>query len=221
MRERGDLMAKKLAGEEALKALKEALEEKISSGVYDDAPLKAEVQANTQAIATLNGDKESPGSVAYTAAQAVAEIVAAAPESFDTLKEIADWISSHAESASAMNTAISENRQGLEALTELVGDTAVADQIAAALDGLDLEGTYATASALSALAERVSALEEAGYLTLGALSVQVEGSGNAVTGVAYHGDTGVFTVSMGEVLTADDIQEITAEEVQAYFSAEG
>ena len=219
MRERGDLMAKKLAGEEALKALKEALEEKISSGVYDDAPLKAEVQANTQAIATLNGDKESPGSVAYTAAQAVAEIVAAAPESFDTLKEIADWISSHAESASAMNTAISENRQGLEALTELVGDTKVADQIAAALDGLDLEGTYATASALSALAERVSALEEAGYLP--PLSVQVEGSGNAVTGVAYHGDTGVFTVSMGEVLTADDIQEITAEEVQAYFSAEG
>lgn len=36
----------------------------------------------------------------------VAEIVAEAPEDFDTLKEMSDWISSHEESAAAMNTAI-------------------------------------------------------------------------------------------------------------------
>ena len=39
----------------------------------------------------------------------VAEIVADAPEDFDTLKEISDWISSHEDSAAAMNSAIQAN----------------------------------------------------------------------------------------------------------------
>ena len=39
----------------------------------------------------------------------VAEIVADAPENFDTLKEMSDWISQHEESAAAMNTAIRAN----------------------------------------------------------------------------------------------------------------
>lgn len=38
----------------------------------------------------------------------VAEIVANAPEDFDTLKELSDWISSHEESAAAMNSAIND-----------------------------------------------------------------------------------------------------------------
>ena len=37
----------------------------------------------------------------------VAEIIADAPEDFDTLKELSDWIYSHEDSASAMNSAIS------------------------------------------------------------------------------------------------------------------
>ena len=39
----------------------------------------------------------------------VAEIVANAPEDFDTLKEISDWIASHENSAAAMNSAILAN----------------------------------------------------------------------------------------------------------------
>jgi hypothetical protein len=39
----------------------------------------------------------------------VAEIVADAPEDFDTLKEMSDWISSHEDSAAAMNSAIQAN----------------------------------------------------------------------------------------------------------------
>ncbi|MBO7714633.1 MAG: hypothetical protein J6S85_13740 [Methanobrevibacter sp.] len=39
----------------------------------------------------------------------VAEIVADAPEDFDTLKEMSDWISHHEESAAAMNSAIKAN----------------------------------------------------------------------------------------------------------------
>lgn len=39
----------------------------------------------------------------------VAEIVAGAPEEFDTLKEMSDWLTNHEESAAAMNTAIQKN----------------------------------------------------------------------------------------------------------------
>lgn len=37
-----------------------------------------------------------------------------APESLNTLKEIADWITNHAESASAMNTQIQANKKAVE-----------------------------------------------------------------------------------------------------------
>ena len=43
----------------------------------------------------------------------IAEIVANAPEDLDTLKEISDWISSHANDAAAMNTAILANTEAI------------------------------------------------------------------------------------------------------------
>ena len=43
----------------------------------------------------------------------IAEIVANAPEDLDTLKEIADWISSHANDAAAMNTEILANKTAI------------------------------------------------------------------------------------------------------------
>lgn len=43
----------------------------------------------------------------------IAEIVANAPEDLDTLKEIADWIKTHANDASAMNTAILANIEAI------------------------------------------------------------------------------------------------------------
>ena len=50
----------------------------------------------------------------------IAEIVANAPEDLDTLKEIADWISAHANDAAAMNTAISTNTSDIATLKTTV-----------------------------------------------------------------------------------------------------
>ena len=47
----------------------------------------------------------------------IAEVVANAPEDLDTLKEIADWISAHANDAAAMNTQITENKNNIAANT--------------------------------------------------------------------------------------------------------
>ena len=46
----------------------------------------------------------------------VAEIVADAPEDFNTLKEMSDWISNHENDASAMNSTISDNKNAITAL---------------------------------------------------------------------------------------------------------
>ena len=46
----------------------------------------------------------------------IAEIVAEAPEDLDTLKEISDWISTHEDSASAMNSNIIKNQSDINEL---------------------------------------------------------------------------------------------------------
>lgn len=47
----------------------------------------------------------------------IAEVVANAPEDLDTLKEIADWIKTHANDAAAMNTQIQTNKDNIAANT--------------------------------------------------------------------------------------------------------
>ena len=91
----------------------------ITASEYDDTALTSRVAANEKAIETLNGTGE--GSVNKTVADAIATIVAEAPESFDTLKEIADWISGHEQDATGMNSSIKANKQAIETLTALVG----------------------------------------------------------------------------------------------------
>ncbi len=123
----------------------------------------ARIAANEGAIETLNGTGE--GSVAKQVADAVAAIVADTPEAYDTLKEISDWISSHATDAAAMNSQINTNKTGIETLKALVGNlpddaaaTNVVDYIAEAIAALAI-GDYATAADLTALTVRVAALE--------------------------------------------------------------
>lgn len=69
---------------------------------------KAEVDSKLSqlesAVDTLNGEGE--GSVKRAVTMGIADVVANAPQDFDTLVEIADWIEDHEEDAAAMNTAI-------------------------------------------------------------------------------------------------------------------
>ena len=46
----------------------------------------------------------------------IAKVVANAPESFDTLKEMSDWIAHHESDATTMNSAISDNKNAIDAL---------------------------------------------------------------------------------------------------------
>lgn len=121
---------------------------------FDDTQLKASIKANTDAITVLNG--EGTGSVKKTVADEIAKVVGDAPESFDTLKEISDWISSHSESAAAMNSAIQTNTSDIADLAALVGQlpegavaTTVIDYIAEAIGTSSSNLTSAIATAKS------------------------------------------------------------------------
>lgn len=102
-----------------IKALKTEIEGQITASAYDDTEVKRSIKANTDAIGILNGTGD--GSVDKKVADAVASIVADAPAAYDTLKEISDWISTHTEDASAMNSSIQTNKTDIANLARLVG----------------------------------------------------------------------------------------------------
>ena len=141
---------------EGLSTAVSALQEAIGD---ESKGLTGRVAANETAISKLNGDSKTEGSVAYQ----IAQIVAGAPEAYDTLQEIATWITTHSSDASAMNQQIQTNKSDIAALNTLVGDTAVATQIANAIDAALKSGEsdkYALAEDLTKLASRTTNLED-------------------------------------------------------------
>lgn len=105
--------------------------------VYDDTALAGRVEAAEDAIDVLKGEGE--GSVKKSVADAIAGVIASAPEDFDTLKEVADWIANDTTGAAAMQNAVSANA------------TAIANEKSRA------------ELAESGLDTRVKAIEEAGF----------------------------------------------------------
>ena len=80
----------------------------------EETERKAAVAALQSLIDILNSDSNVDGSVRKTVADAIARVVAGAPEDLDTLKEIADYIASDKTGAAELAAAISQ----LQTLTE-------------------------------------------------------------------------------------------------------
>lgn len=144
------------------------IKEAVTAGQYDDSTLKASVAANTEAIGVLNGTGD--GSVKKAVADAVAKIVAEAPEAYDTLKEISDWITSHTSDAATMNSTINTNKDDIAKLKTLIGTlpesatskdivSYIAEYVSKALADSDLS-QYAKAADLTAAVGRIDALEK-------------------------------------------------------------
>lgn len=131
------------------------INDQVAANKYDDTQVKADIAANTTAISDevtrakaaeqANADAITAltNSVATQIAEAVADLVNDAPEAYDTLKEISDWIASHPDQVSALNSSIKANTDAIDALKVLVGSTAVATQITNAL------ADYVTATSLN------------------------------------------------------------------------
>jgi hypothetical protein len=111
----------------------------------------------TTLVGSVEGDDTK--SARTIASEEVAKIVAGAPESMDTLKEISDWISGHKNDASAMNSAILDLEAILAGFGKAEGETAtVKKYVDDAIAALKI-GDYAKAADLTALAARVTTVE--------------------------------------------------------------
>ena len=131
--------------------------EMISDAEYDDTALAGRVTTVEGKVTALVGDDANKSARAI-AAEEVAKIVDGADASYDTLKEIADWISGHKTDAAAMNSAI----LALEAIVDGIGGdgekATVVAYVTDAIAALNI-GDYAKASELTTLAARVTTLE--------------------------------------------------------------
>lgn len=152
-----------LEGKIATKVEQSAYDEKVGALEDKDEELAGLIGENAAAIGELGTEIDNlVGEDAGKTVRAIAnEELAAqligenAKDSLDTLKEIADWIQSHPDDASAMNTAI----EALQAKVD-TGDQTVSAYVTAAINALNI-GDYATVAALGEAVERIADLEEA------------------------------------------------------------
>ena len=127
-------------------------------GADDTEGLRKRIKANETNIATLIGE-DAEKSAREIASEEVVKVVAGAPEAYDTLKEISDWISSHGTDAASMNSAIKALQTILAGFGTGEGEAAtVKKYVDDAITALKI-GDYAKAADLTALASRVTTLE--------------------------------------------------------------
>ena len=152
-----DALSTKVGTVPANKTVVQMISDAQTAATYDDTDIKDRMTTAEGKITTLVGDDASKSARAI-AAEEVAKIVDGADSSYDTLKEIADWISSHKTDAGTMNSAI----LALEAIVDGIGGegekATVVAYVTDAISALKI-GDYAKAADLTALAGRVGALE--------------------------------------------------------------
>lgn len=134
-------------------------EVKASLAKADSALQAADFNELNGKVTTLVGE-DANKSVRTISAEEIAKIVAGADESYDTLKEIADWITSHSTDAATMNSAI----LALQAIVDGIGgegeEATVVAYVQKAIEALKI-GDYAKAADLTELAGRVTSNETA------------------------------------------------------------
>lgn len=175
--------------------------------------VEGKASANETAIGVLNGDETTAGSVKKTVADAVAKIVADAPESLDTLKEISDWISSHSDDAAAMNSAIQTNSSAITALQTLIGSLpegiTATDVVGYIQEAVAAEKTRAEGIE-GGLDTRLQAVESAVGETGSIADAIATAKSEAIASAKTYTDTEVKKVNDKAVANAEAIEAINA-----------
>lgn len=121
-----EITARTEGDEDTLAAAKEYTDAEVAKVNVNDRMTAAEasITKNTSDILKLNGNDTEEGSVKYIVAQKIAAVVDNAPESFDTLKELAAWINSNGATATGMQESIITNTN---AIAQEIKDRTAAD----------------------------------------------------------------------------------------------
>lgn len=166
---------------------KDLLEAETSARTKSDEDLNAKIKAEqtraegkekeiSDKLAIVDGDSNTEGSFR----KAIADVIAAAPEDLDTLKEIADKLAGNDDLHTALNQAITEKADASALANEVTRATGVENDLRTAID------TKADATALS------------NYVLTTALNQQVDALNAAISAKA---DTAALTALEQKVAT--------------------
>lgn len=170
-------------------SLKTLIDAETSARTKGDEDLSSKIKAEqtraegkekeiSDKLAIVNGDSNTEGSFR----KAIADVVAAAPEDLDTLKEIADKLAGNDDLHTALNQAITEKADASALANEVVRATGVESGLQAAI------ATKADATALSnyvlttALNKQVDTLNAAISANLAELEQKVTANTTAIEG---------------------------------------
>ena len=101
---------------------------------------KADITSIPSKVSELTNDSnyQTAEQISSTVATEIAKVVANAPEDFDTLKEMSDWIAGHENDASTMNSSISDNKTAITALqTDKADKSEIPTTVAQLTDSAD------------------------------------------------------------------------------------
>lgn len=180
---------------------KDLLEAETSARTKSDEDLNAKIKAEqtraegkekeiSDKLAIVNGDSNTEGSFR----KAIADVIAAAPEDLDTLKEIADKLAGNDDLHTALNQAITEKADASALLNEVTRATGVENNLKTAIDG------KADATALS------------NYVLTTALNQQIDTLNAAISAKQDAGDYALKS-DIPEINTSDFVSK-TATDTQ-------
>lgn len=180
---------------------KDLLEAETSARTKGDEDLSSKIQAEqtraegkekeiSDKLAIVDGDSNTEGSFR----KAIADVIAAAPEDLDTLKEIADKLAGNDDLHTALNQAITEKADASALLNEVTRATGVEGNLQAAID------TKADATALSS------------YVLTAALNQQVDTLNTAINAkqdagsyIPYDASVqGIYQIDKGFRISSND-----------------
>lgn len=132
-------------------SLKTLIDAETSARTKGDEDLSSKIKAEqtraegkekeiSDKLAIVNGDSNTEGSFR----KAIADVVAAAPEDLDTLKEIADKLAGNDDLHTALNQAITEKADASALLNEVTRATGVENNLKTAIDDKQPKGNYLT-----------------------------------------------------------------------------
>lgn len=158
------------ASAETYETKTDAAQKFVDAKAYTDELANGQVKANKEAIEKLNGDATIEGSVDQKVADAINDFatkVTGDNNTYDTFKELVDYIGNHGGEAAEMGAAI-------DALETKVGEKSVKTQIEEAIAAENLD-QYATDGDLSALSGTVSDMDAAYKAADKALGERIDG----------------------------------------------
>ena len=158
------------------KTIVQMIAEAKTAATYDDSKVKEDIQKNADAIAVLNGDINTSGSVAKTAAEAakteVATLIGDAPEALDTIHEIAAWIQNDESGAAALSNTVAAHSITLSEITN--ADTGILATAKAYTDDAIAGLPAATAEVLGLVkVDNVSIKADEGVISIKAVSTDL------------------------------------------------